>query len=39
MVLYDFYLKGVTTIDLRAGFAGVLDLFSIALVMAIVLRE
>ena len=36
---YIFYLKGVITIDLRAGFAGVFGLFSIALPVAIVLRE
>lgn len=39
LIRYIFYLKGVVTIDLRAGFAGVLGLFSTALAMAIVLRK
>ena len=32
------YLKGVTAVDVRAGFAGVFGLFSTAVVTAIVLR-
>ena len=39
LIRYIFYLKGVVTIDLRAGFAGVLGLFSTALAKAIVLRK